>query len=114
MQYRIIFAASVAFASSTLASPAKPQITKAPRAAHNFAKRQQPDPAGSSVLDAPMTIAAGETFDGGDAVFDRGVECSGQSEGGEDDAVFILENGASLSNVIIGMLIILAYPENTC
>lgn len=100
MQYRIIFAASLAFASSALASPARPQITKAPRAARN--KRQQPDPAGSSVLDAPMTIAAGEAFDGGDAVFDRGVDCSGQEEGGSDDAVFVLENGASLSNVIIG------------
>lgn len=102
MQYRIIFAASLALTSSAFASPAKPQITKAPRALHNMAKRQQPNPAGSSVLDAPMTIAAGETFDGGDVVFDRGVECSGQSEGGESDAVFILEAGASLSNVIIG------------
>lgn len=35
-------------------------------------------------------------------MIDRGVDCSGQAEGGDSDAVFILENGASLSNVIIG------------
>jgi hypothetical protein len=57
---------------------------------------------GSSVLDAPMTIAAGESFDGGNAVFDRGVSCTGQEEGGDSDAVFILEKGATLSNVRIG------------
>lgn len=61
-----------------------------------------PASSGTSVLDAVQTIAAGESFDGGLYVIDRGVECSGQAEGGGSDAVFILENGASLSNVIIG------------
>ncbi|KAH6664810.1 pectate lyase, partial [Plectosphaerella plurivora] len=56
----------------------------------------------STVLDAPMVIAAGDSFDGGNAVFDRGVSCTGQAEGGDSDAVFILEKGASLSNVRIG------------
>ncbi|KAM5350707.1 hypothetical protein ACJ41O_007212 [Fusarium nematophilum] len=98
MQYRMILAASLALGANAL--PAPPQVTKAPRA--DLAKRQQPDSAGSSVLDAPMTIAAGETFDGGNVMFDRGVSCTGQEEGGDSDAVFILEAGASLSNVIIG------------
>lgn len=49
-----------------------------------------------------MTIAAGESFDGGYVMYDRGVDCTGQEEGGSSDAVFILESGASLSNVIIG------------
>lgn len=35
-------------------------------------------------------------------MIDRGVSCTGQDEGGDSDAVFILEEGASLSNVIIG------------
>ena len=35
-------------------------------------------------------------------MYDRGVDCTGQDEGGDSDAVFILESGASLSNCIIG------------
>lgn len=31
-----------------------------------------------------------------------GVSCTGQAEGGDSDAVFILKNGATLKNVIIG------------
>jgi hypothetical protein len=38
-----------------------------------------------------QTIAAGESFDGGMFVYDRGQDCTGQSEGGDSDAVFILE-----------------------
>lgn len=34
--------------------------------------------------------------------FDRGVSCTGQEEGGDSDAVFEIEDGGSLSNVIIG------------
>ncbi|CAG9956400.1 unnamed protein product [Clonostachys rosea f. rosea IK726] len=95
MQYRLILAASMAIAVN--ASPA-PMPTKAP----SILKARAPAAAGSSVLSAPMTIAAGETFDGGNVMYDRGVSCTGQEEGGDSDAVFILEKGASLSNVIIG------------
>lgn len=85
-------------AMGAYAAPA-PQITKAP----SLSVRQEGGGAGgSSVLKAAMTIAAGESFDGGNAVFDRGVSCSGQEEGGDSDAVFILEKGATLSNVRIG------------
>lgn len=61
-----------------------------------------PASSGTSVLDAVQTIAAGETFDGGMVAFDRGVSCTGQEEGGDSDAVFEIEDGGSLSNVIIG------------
>ncbi|WPV10357.1 Pectate lyase H [Fulvia fulva] len=61
-----------------------------------------PASSGSSALDAVKTIAAGEFFDGGMVAYDRGQSCTGQSEGGDSDAVFYLEEGASLSNVIIG------------
>lgn len=61
-----------------------------------------PASSGTSVLSAVQTVAAGETFDGGMVMFDRGVSCSGQTEGGDSDAVFQIENGGSISNVIIG------------
>lgn len=50
-----------------------------------------PASSGTSALDAVQTIAAGESFDGGMFVYDRGVDCTGQDEGGDSDAVFILE-----------------------
>ncbi|KAF5020308.1 hypothetical protein F66182_7684 [Fusarium sp. NRRL 66182] len=61
-----------------------------------------PSSTGSKSLSSPQTIKAGETFDAGWVKYDRGVKCSGQSEGGSDDAVFLLEDGATLRNVIIG------------
>lgn len=92
-----IFGVALALAAGTGNAAPASQITEAPRAV-DIAARQ----AASTVLDEPMTIAAGGTFDGGNAVFDRGVDCTGQEEGGSSDAVFILEAGASLSNVVIG------------
>lgn len=61
-----------------------------------------PASSGTSALSAVRTIAAGESFDGGMVMFDRGVSCTGQSEGDDSDAVFEIEEGGSLSNVIIG------------
>ncbi|EHK97044.1 Pectin lyase-like protein [Glarea lozoyensis ATCC 20868] len=61
-----------------------------------------PASSGTSVLSAAQTIAAGGSFDGGMTMFDRGVSCTGQAEGGDSDAVFNIEEGGSLSNVIIG------------
>lgn len=57
---------------------------------------------GTSILKAVQTIAAGKSFDGGMVQFDRGVSCTGQVEGAGSDAVFLLEEGATISNVIIG------------
>jgi hypothetical protein len=34
--------------------------------------------------------------------YGRGVSCTGQAEGGTKDAVFVLANGATLKNAIIG------------
>ncbi|RSM15519.1 putative pectate lyase F [Fusarium ambrosium] len=61
-----------------------------------------PKATGSKSLSAPKTLKKGEVFDAGWVRYDRGVKCSGQAEGGSKDAVFILEEGATLRNVIIG------------
>lgn len=54
-------------------------------------------------LPAVRTIGPGEKFDGKMLQWDRKPStCGGQSEGGDKDAVFILQDGATLSNVIIG------------
>ncbi|KAL4986076.1 pectin lyase fold/virulence factor [Aspergillus falconensis] len=45
---------------------------------------------------------SGDTFDGGLKTYGRGVDCSGQSEGGNSNAVFIVKDGGTLKNVIIG------------
>ncbi|KAF2464274.1 uncharacterized protein BDR25DRAFT_319338 [Lindgomyces ingoldianus] len=59
-----------------------------------------PEAAGSSSLSEPMKVSG--TFDGKMVRFDRGTACSGQSEGGDSDAVFQVEEGGTLKNVIIG------------
>lgn len=58
-----------------------------------------PASSGSSALDAVQTIAAGESFDGGMFVYDRGQSCTGQSEGGDSDSVFILEVSQLLNTI---------------
>lgn len=59
-----------------------------------------PASSGTSALEAVQTIAAGDSFDGGMFVYDRGVSCTGQEEGGDSDAVFILEASSSDVNYI--------------
>ncbi|KAJ3950817.1 hypothetical protein N0V92_012786 [Colletotrichum tropicale] len=62
-----------------------------------------PTPKGSQNIAAVKTIAAGQSFDGGMQLWDRSPStCKGQTEGGNKDAVFILEEGATISNVVIG------------
>lgn len=64
-----------------------------------------PSPPTTSSLSAAMTIKAGQTFTPPTAYtrYDRGSgACTGQKEGGDKDAVFILEEGATLSRVVIG------------
>ena len=49
------------------------------------------------------TVKAGKTFDGDMKTNERsGLQCKGQKEGGAKDAVFKLEPGATLRNVLIG------------
>lgn len=90
-----------ALAIGAIATP-QPMITPAPKARDIQKRFDLPASSGSSALDDVYTIAAGESFDGGMYVYDRGVECTGQDEGGDSDAVFQIEEGGTLSNVIIG------------
>ncbi|KAM0277003.1 hypothetical protein ACHAQH_006186 [Verticillium albo-atrum] len=60
-----------------------------------------PTRSGSIVsLAKPSTISGSVDF--GNKEFDRGRDCDTDADTGSDSAVFILENGASISNVIIG------------
>jgi len=87
--------AALAFVGAALAVPTG---TEKRAASCSF-----PSPPKTSSLTAAKTIASGTTFDGGNVRFDRGSgACKGQSEGGDKDAVFILQQGATLSNVVIG------------
>ncbi|KAK4098447.1 polysaccharide lyase family 3 protein [Parathielavia hyrcaniae] len=62
-----------------------------------------PKSAGVTSTSAAIVVAAGQKYDGGMMKFDRSpAVCKGQAETGEKDAMFILESGATLSNVIIG------------
>ncbi|KAL3420569.1 pectate lyase D 3 [Phlyctema vagabunda] len=87
---------------STKSSAAATITSSASSGSSGSSSGSLPASSGTSALSAAQTIAAGESFDGGMVMFDRGVECTGQSEGGESDAVFQIEEGGSLSNVIIG------------
>jgi hypothetical protein len=60
-----------------------------------------PTRAGSIVsLPEPSTITG--SVDLGNKEFDRGQPCDSDEDTGSSNAVFILEDGASMSNVIIG------------
>ncbi|KAH7096426.1 pectate lyase-domain-containing protein [Auriculariales sp. MPI-PUGE-AT-0066] len=60
-----------------------------------------PSPPKTSSLSAPITVTG--TFDGGNVRFDRGSgACNGQNEGGDADAVFLVQSGGTLQNVVIG------------
>ncbi|KAF2754901.1 pectate lyase [Pseudovirgaria hyperparasitica] len=62
-----------------------------------------PSPSGTTNLAAVKTVAAGASFDGGMKQWDRNPStCNEQAEGGDSDAVFLLQEGAVLSNAIIG------------
>jgi hypothetical protein len=112
----MIFASVLSLALSTivLAMPS-PTVTEA-EARDPFVRRDAeapkfiapraascsfPSPPKTSSLSKAMTISG--TFDGGNVRFDRGSgACTGQTEGGDSDAVFILNSGATLQNVVIG------------
>ncbi|KAH7318660.1 putative pectate lyase F [Stachybotrys elegans] len=50
----------------------------------------------------PITVRSGQVYDGGWKLFDRGSGACGSGEGGDSDAVFLVEAGGTLRNVIIG------------
>ena|SRR5690242_21070560 len=94
-----ILAVVAAFVAPIAAGPA----AAAPAEAFAMQKRASiPIPAskGSVTLKKAQTVSG--TFDGGLKTYGRGKSCTGQAEGGDADAVFILENGATLKNAIIG------------
>lgn len=55
-----------------------------------------------SIVSLPSPSRISGSQDLGNREFDRGRRCDSDADTGSDSAVFILENGASLSNVIIG------------
>ncbi|KAG8828921.1 hypothetical protein FRC17_007329 [Serendipita sp. 399] len=62
-------------------------------------------PASAGYVALPTASVISGSFDGGMKRFDRAGssgKCQGQTETGESEAVFILESGATISNVIIG------------
>lgn len=89
-------------AASTTAAEAEVTTSASSDTSAAAAGGSLPASSGTSALSAVQTIAAGESFDGGMVMFDRGQSCTGQSEGDDSDAVFEIEDGGSISNVIIG------------
>lgn len=66
------------------------------------AKSKMPAATGTKSLTSPQTIGAGQLLDGKFVRYDRGAGACQSGEGGQSDAVFVLQNGATLRNVIIG------------
>lgn len=91
--------AIAAFAGLVVAGPA---ATSPAGFSSLTARASLPIPAskGSVTLKAPQTVSG--TFDGGMKTYGRGKSCTGQVEGGDADAVFLIENGGTLKNAIIG------------
>ena len=62
-----------------------------------------PKSSGTTNLAAAKTVAPGESFDGEMLQWDRSPStCQDKAEGGDADAVFIVQEGGTLSNVVIG------------
>ncbi|CAE6475150.1 unnamed protein product [Rhizoctonia solani] len=63
-----------------------------------------PNPPSSSdvLFSSPRRVKANESFDGKNLRYSRGANCAVQLDVGVDGAVFILESGATISNVVIG------------
>ena len=59
-----------------------------------------PTSQGSVTYKAAQNISG--IFDGGMKTYGRGVSCTGQAEGGDADAVFLVQPGGTLKNLIIG------------
>ncbi|KAK8165005.1 pectate lyase-domain-containing protein [Phyllosticta citrichinensis] len=74
-------------------------VTAAPE---GLERRQLPIPQakGKQTLQQAMNVQG--NFDGGMKVYGRGLRCQPNKEGGRADAVFVVQPGGTLSNVIIG------------
>ncbi|KAF4304257.1 Pectate lyase catalytic [Botryosphaeria dothidea] len=91
MQSKIVLGLSL-IAATGMAAPSEPLRVRA--------TLPIPSSKGSVTYDEVKSITG--SFDGGMKTYGRGVSCTGQAEGGNKDAVFQLEDGATLKNVIIG------------
>lgn len=95
----LAFAAAVAQATPTPTTELNDPYVRRDADAPTFVKRAAsctfPSPPKTSSLSKAMNVSG--TFDGGNVRFDRGSgACKGQNEGGDKDAVFILQSGATL------------------
>lgn len=98
MKFTLI-AAVAAFVAPIAAGPA----AASPNEFFSLTKRASvpiPNSKGSVTYKKAQSVSG--VFDGGLKTYGRGKSCTGQAEGGDADAVFILENGATLKNAIIG------------
>ncbi|KAH7205385.1 family 3 polysaccharide lyase [Fusarium redolens] len=88
------------FASAAIATP---QGNVTPNTMGALEKRASfPIPASKGSVTYKKVQEISGVFDGKMKTYGRGVRCTGQKEGGDSDAVFILKNGATLKNAIIG------------
>ncbi|KAK4234049.1 pectate lyase-domain-containing protein [Achaetomium macrosporum] len=86
-------------AKTTAAVTSAPVVTAAP----SGVTTALPKSSGAVSSSKAITVSARQTFDGGMKNYDRSPKvCQGQTETGEADAMFVLEDGATLQNVIIG------------
>lgn len=97
----ILVAIAAAFVQATptptvhLKDPYVRRDAEAPPFVKRAASCTFPSPPKTSSLSKAMNITG--TFDGGNVRFDRGSgACDGQAEGGDADAVFLLQSGATL------------------
>ncbi|QRV83289.1 pectate lyase [Ceratobasidium sp. AG-Ba] len=104
-QYIAIIAAAASFFGSATAAPSPTtthdEFVRRDADAPPFIKRAAsctfPSPPKTSSLSKPITVT------GGNVRFDRGSgACNGQAEGGDSDAVFLVQSGGTLQNVVIG------------
>ncbi|KAJ3265224.1 hypothetical protein HDU77_006079 [Chytriomyces hyalinus] len=88
--------------ASPVTTASKPKPTTAAAAQPVTPNGKIPASQGSVTYKEAQVIKAGQVFDGGLKKYGRGVKCTGQAEGGNKDAVFLVEDGATVKNVIIG------------
>lgn len=91
--------------TSTKTSTVSWQVSGGVQCPHPSVNTVWPTSAGSTTFPTASVIPPGAVFDGGMSLFDRAGtagDCGGQAELDRTAAVFILEEGATLRNAIIG------------
>ncbi|RLN83087.1 hypothetical protein BBJ28_00017923 [Nothophytophthora sp. Chile5] len=94
--FTVALAATAAVASGASMRSAEAEAAAMPTGSWPASK-------GNVYYSAPHTVKKGEVFDGGMKTYQRSdIKCGGQKESGSKTAVFLVEPGATLKNVIIG------------